>query len=98
MTAAHPWAARTASWTPLSPGGEVRLLRPVGGISFNSAFPYGEGDGPVWAGRGATSMVQAGVSARYGPVSLVLVRQRWNASATLEASLQLTLVAFSDVK
>jgi hypothetical protein len=32
------------------------------------------------------------------PFSLVRVRQLWNASATLEASLQLTLVAFSDVK
>ena len=33
-----------------------------------------------------------------GPSTLVLVRHLWNASATLEASLQLTLVAFSDVK
>jgi len=32
------------------------------------------------------------------PFTLDLVRHLWNASATFEASLQLTLVAFSDVK
>ncbi len=38
---------------------------------YNSAFPFG-GDGPVWAGRGLTSVLQWGLHARYGPVSLVL--------------------------
>ena len=39
---------------------------------YNSAFPYGYNDGPVWAGRGVTASVSAGVSGRIGPLSFQL--------------------------
>lgn len=37
--------------------------------TFNSAYPYGANDGPVWAGRGLTSSVTGGFSAVAGPLS-----------------------------
>ena len=40
----------------------------VGSI-FNSAYPYGSNDGPVWAGRGLTVSASGGVSGGYGPFS-----------------------------
>lgn len=36
------------------------------GVHFNSAFPYGANDGPLWAGRGITAYVSGGISARRG--------------------------------
>ena len=39
---------------------------------FNSAFPYGANDGPVWAGRGLTSAVSGGIAAALGPISIAL--------------------------
>lgn len=67
----HPWADRYAL---RSAGGGLRfhLHQPGVAAVFNSAFPYGANDGPVWAGRGLTTAVQVGVTAVYGPVSLVL--------------------------
>lgn len=68
----HPWAAHydfapdtagTLAWDWISPS--VRL-------ALNTAFPYGSNDGAVWAGRGITTAVQAGLSFRAGPLSLVL--------------------------
>lgn len=65
----HPWResrsftarARRTTFFPL----EV-------GVRYNSAFPYGSNDGPVWSGRGVTGSVSAGVAFLYGPLSLVL--------------------------
>jgi hypothetical protein len=37
------------------------------GMTFNSAYPYGANDGPVWAGRGLTLVANAGISGRAGP-------------------------------
>ncbi|HEX7240396.1 MAG TPA: capsule assembly Wzi family protein [Longimicrobiaceae bacterium] len=68
----HPWAERYPLTPDTSAGLRVGLVRPRVDLVYNSAFPYGTNDGPVWAGRGLTTVVQAGVSARYGPVSLVL--------------------------
>jgi hypothetical protein len=39
---------------------------------YNSAFPYGYNDGPVWAGRGATASLSAGAAGRIGPLSFQL--------------------------
>ena len=39
------------------------------GSTFNSAYPYGSNDGPVWAGRGLTVTASGGVSGGYGPLS-----------------------------
>jgi hypothetical protein len=39
-------------------------------VAFNSAFPYGFNDGPIWAGKGLTVAVQGGFAAQVGPLSV----------------------------
>jgi hypothetical protein len=41
-------------------------------VRFNSAFPYGSNDGPIWAGKGFTEAFQAGVRARWRAFSLTI--------------------------
>jgi hypothetical protein len=66
--AAHPWADRFAP-----PAREpARWLRPTATALLNSTFPVQEAVGPVWAGRGLTAAVQAGVYARWRRLSLQL--------------------------
>jgi hypothetical protein len=69
----HPWASRYM----LHPGEATRRLHlepidPRLHVAHNTAFPYGRNNGPAWFGRGATLVVQAGVAARYGPLSLTV--------------------------
>lgn len=61
----YDWVARHASWT-------FDLVQPTLTSRFNSTFPYGWNDGPIWAGRGVTTAVQAGFAVRYGPFSLTV--------------------------
>ena len=61
----YDWEARHARWT-------FDLVRPTVTSRFNSTFPYGWNDGPIWAGRGVTTAVQAGFAVRYGPLSLTV--------------------------
>jgi hypothetical protein len=74
--ASHPWAARY-DLTRDDPAGRrhglrVHLVRPSLAVRYNSDFPFGDNDGAVWAGRGLTTSLQAGVAARWGPLSLTL--------------------------
>lgn len=71
-TDAHPWAARYSLGSDTTGAPRFDLLRPSLDLVYNSAFPHGGNDGPVWAGRGLTTALRFGVSARYGPLSLVL--------------------------
>ena len=74
---AHPWANRYDLAPPTRHGGRLGLrhglsldlVRPRITLIENTAFPFGSNDGPVWAGRGLTTVVQAGVAIRYGPLS-----------------------------
>jgi hypothetical protein len=70
----HPWAGRFDFARPAGGpmGVELSLHAPRVGVIHNSAFPYGTNDGPVWAGRGLTTVAQAGFTARYRGVSLVV--------------------------
>lgn len=63
-SAAHPWADRF----PPADSGTVRVrpVRPQAGLIFNSAFPQGTNDGALWAGRGLTAALSAGVEVRVG--------------------------------
>lgn len=70
LTLAHPWRARfladtlaSASWRP-----RLSVLRPNAGLRYQTDRPWSEDDGVVWAGRGATINVQAGVAGRWGPL------------------------------
>jgi hypothetical protein len=68
----HPWDLRFDLADDGKEGLAWGLLAPRAGVAYNSAVPYGSNNGAVWAGRGLTAAVQAGVAARYGPVSLAL--------------------------
>ena len=70
----HPWAGRFDFTRPPSGPNGVSLTvhAPRFGVIHNSAFPYGTNDGAVWAGRGLTTIAQAGITARYRGVSLVV--------------------------
>lgn len=68
-------AADTAGPWRLSPG--LNLGRATVGpltlrSTFNSSYPYGANDGPVWAGRGLTMSLGGGMAARAGAFSLTL--------------------------
>ena len=56
----HPWRARFVNDTRTF--GDVRygIIDPSSSIRYNTTFAYGSNDGPIWAGRGLTSAVQAG--------------------------------------
>lgn len=69
---AHPWGRWPELQAGREQGPELSLVAPRTRMYYNSAFPFGSGDGPVWAGRGLTTAVQAGISFRYGPVSAVV--------------------------
>jgi hypothetical protein len=48
-------------------------LGPVAaGSTFNSAFPYGYNDGPLWAGRGLTAWATGGFSGYFGSFSFAV--------------------------
>src|SRR5687768_728189 len=42
------------------------------GATFNSAYPYGGSDGPIWAGRGLTVGLSGGVAGHAGRFSVAL--------------------------
>lgn len=68
----HPWARRYDFSLAAGDGPELHLIAPKADILFNSAFPHGENDGPVWSGRGVTTAIRAGLVARYRGLSLTL--------------------------
>jgi hypothetical protein len=70
--AGHPWAGRYDLARADRRERGFDLVRPVVSVRYNSGFPYGANDGPIWAGRGITAAARAGVAARWGPVSLTL--------------------------
>lgn len=72
VDSAHPWREHLPLRPDTASGLRVSLVRPQLRTVYNSAYPYGVNDGAVWAGRGLTTSLQAGVAARYGPVSLTL--------------------------
>lgn len=64
-----------ASLSPELPGEQTarwRLIAPEMHAVWNSAIPLSRNDGAMWAGRGSTVGVAAGVQARYGPIAVML--------------------------
>lgn len=65
----HPWSARLDA--AREAGGAGFVLLPVeAGVILNSAFPFGDNDGAVWAGKGLTTVLRAGFEARWGSARL----------------------------
>jgi hypothetical protein len=82
---AHPWALRYSLVPDARSGLRLELVRPRTQLFFNSAFPYGSNDGPVWAGRGLTAAVDFGIAARYGPLSLTIAPMAfWSQNADFD--------------
>lgn len=71
-SAGHPWAARLAPRADSAHVPALRLVRPGMRLVFNSAFPEGANDGPVWAARGLTVSGSAGAQLRAGPLTIRL--------------------------
>lgn len=69
---AHPWSARYELAADSSVDVRLAWVRPEVRLLYNSGFPYGINDGPIWAGRGFTAALQGGFSVEYGPLALVL--------------------------
>jgi hypothetical protein len=66
----HPWADRYSLGMPGGRGPELSKVSVGTRLTYNSAFPYGVNDGPVWVGRGLTTALDASFVAAYGPLSL----------------------------
>lgn len=70
VAGAHPWQR---SWMFRSGAQHHFAMLPIAAAAgFNTGFPWGGNDGPVWAGRGLTTSLQGGVSFAEGPISLVV--------------------------
>lgn len=69
---AHPWARRYDLQKRQHQGLEWSIVRPTVSAYLNTAFPYGGNDGPVWQGKGLTSSIQGGISARWKYFSGIL--------------------------
>ncbi len=76
---AHPWAARMREDSRQLGPIKYSTINPTTTARYNSAFAYGSNDGPIWAGRGLTSSVQAGVQAAWGPATLTLAPMAFRA-------------------
>lgn len=64
-TTAHPWGQlMTARASQRAAIGASALA------SYNTGFPWGANDGPIWQGRGATGAVGAAATVRVGPLTL----------------------------
>jgi capsule assembly protein Wzi len=97
---ALPWATPPGfSKTRCAYGWRVTVLPPHAQLIYNSAFPLGENDGPIWAGRGFTAAAEGGVSARFGALTLTfapLVFSAENAKFRLEPNGRTGKLAFAD--
>jgi hypothetical protein len=72
----HPWSARLR---PVKRGIDAFVLAPRVQALYNTTLPYGNNDGPIWAGRGLTTDVQFGFGAVAGPVSLIIAPEMFRA-------------------
>lgn len=76
----HPWAKRyNLEHRTARHGFEWDYVHPKATFYLNTAFPDGGNDGPVWQGKGLTSSLQAGISARWGPFSAVIAPMAFRA-------------------
>ena len=69
---AHPWADRFRDRSKETSGIRYGFITPDISFIYNSGFAYGSNDGPVWAGRGLTSVISAGAYLKAGVVSLTI--------------------------
>ena len=98
VSGSHPWSQRFASDDTAS---SVRFLRPKARLIGNSAFPFQDGGGPTWAGRGITGEIQAGVFAAWKDVFVQLAPLAFvgqNAAFALAPNGQPSNARFADAR
>ncbi|HEY9226557.1 MAG TPA: hypothetical protein VIP11_07930, partial [Gemmatimonadaceae bacterium] len=64
----HPWSARFDGQDGAATAEGLHVLRPKGRVVVNSAFPFQDGGGPTWAGRGFTGELQGGIGGSWKSV------------------------------
>ncbi len=70
---------------PAGPGLRWSVIPAEAGLAWNSAIPFSLNDGALWAGRGLSAQVTAGVRVAAGPVALVLAPQfTWSQNREFE--------------
>lgn len=67
--AGTPWRERVLPARERTGGAEVRMLAVQGRTFFNSGYPDTRNDGALWAGRGVSADLAAGVELRWGILS-----------------------------
>jgi|SRR5665213_1185909 len=67
----HPWANSWLFEKPKS-AAHFRVLPVEVTERYNSSYPYGINEGPVWAGRGLTSSMAAGFAFAAGPFTAIV--------------------------
>ncbi len=101
----HPWRDRFQPSPRRFHGVQYDFVRPTMSFRYNTGFPFGTNDGPIWAGRGLTSAVQLGIAARLGPLSVSLVPMAFRAEnryvyvrpTTLQGPASFSNAQFGDV-
>lgn len=78
LSGVHQWQDRYA-FGPRLGKVWVDYVRPNVSFRYNSAFPYGSNDGPIWAGKGLTTAFQTGIAVRLGPLSITLAPEIFRA-------------------
>ncbi|HET9013939.1 MAG TPA: hypothetical protein VFN38_19070, partial [Gemmatimonadaceae bacterium] len=73
----HPWAAQLFQRPPRVAW--ARVIQPELAGIFNSGFPYGMNDGPLWAGRGPTIAAIGGVEGGLGPLEFIFAPEVFRA-------------------
>lgn len=94
----HPWGSSLGA---PARGSRFRIIAPEVGAIFNSRFPYGSNDGPVWAGRGLTTTLSLGARAAYGPFDVIVAPQVFraeNADFPLGSNGLAGALAFADAR
>jgi hypothetical protein len=69
---AHPWAGHPEFGVAQQRRDRPELLPAAFAAEYNTAFPFGMNDGPIWAGRGFTVAAQAGGAVRVGRMSVTV--------------------------
>ena len=67
-TGRHPWEGAFTVPADAEASPSIGWARAESSLTANSAYPFGENDGALWAGRGINLAVRGGVVARVGPL------------------------------
>ncbi len=68
----HLWQSQIDFSLEPPVGWELEWIQPQASLISNSAYPFGENDGAVWAGKGLTAVFEGGGVLRYGPLHVRL--------------------------